>query len=1050
MMDLRQDPAALQKALQVALTAIKSEHSIVCPARRQDIPEDESKIDCCEVAVKQTSFAHKAKKTSTDLIPAPTETVELQFRVRTSGKLIKVRLINGKVEYIEPSPCGESLDEDTEEDHPVSVSVRDQGDTVLDAIQSIETRLGNKCNTAFGVYTLIKHVHWAKVKVVEGLSVRLVVEFRTGTLHNVEVNFGIDGNNQIIWPSMNNSTDPCDMFKQSTLDRAILPDIVAMSKMALSAPAAQPERHLSAPAAPPINTFANASSAVEYREHGGGHLAALDEAVPLASMAELHELLHSNTSELPAKYDVRTEHPKCFPTSIVLRQGSCGSCWAFAATGAIGDRHCIANPLSMIDMRSGWRYTLSVQQILSCRRVNGCDGGHAYWVFDDMKQKGMKLTYARDYPYQSRCWQDTHGVTEDWGSFNCYFMNHLSDDDPTKPCPCVADEKRLTQQPRCDRSKQAKGEFTIDKYHRLPKPGALKGYYADQGRWTNLEVELLIANEIYKDGPVYASFAVYEDFQRFVRNRGGNAVYKHSSGELTGHHAVVMVGWGLERGTKFWSLRNSWGPTWGDNGHYRHIRGTNDCGIEGNINIPKVRVVQRVSELKFSHETVSSSSSGWWTVKKTWTMNIKCNAPCKPVFAVLPDIDVAAHFQKDESSSKCCCDKVHFSPGKCMWVPKRELSSSSLFGSGDASCGVYNFGRGRAQTTEFRRTAVQCGDEMFAGNSSSRGMLLEFKNENPKSLQVKIDLTANPSLVNKAHRILVKAQTEWGDIETEHLYMVPISLQSTKGIRPQKLFQISGIDTAIERRDEPYAHRGVTGFDEWKMREKYVLRVIARCSQKCMGSAAFRDLDTSHHPKGKAALSLTPEKSESDTTLIWVANVRDYPAGQQSISVVAQPMDRSQQMDRSAKEITVEIPNVGLGQGGLWLPPVKVTPLTTKVVKKQPDMFQQLWGWGDSNEYRQQVSASCSRACEVTAFKVNYHGGNLDARVHTSADDQVLVSFKLQDGMTGRKTTATLEVSDLNDPPRISKVEFELVMGRNHKLSEQHPKRGGHVRATRV
>lgn len=44
-------------------------------------------------------------------------------------------------------------------------------------------------------------------------------------------------------------------------------------------------------------------------------------------------------------------------------------------------------------------------------------------------------------------------------------------------------------------------------------------------------------------------------------------------------HAVNCIGYGSENGIQFWIVRNSWGTSWGEQGYFRLLRGSNMCGI---------------------------------------------------------------------------------------------------------------------------------------------------------------------------------------------------------------------------------------------------------------------------------------------------------------------------------------------------------------------------------------------------------------------------------------------------------------------------------------
>jgi len=83
--------------------------------------------------------------------------------------------------------------------------------------------------------------------------------------------------------------------------------------------------------------------------------------------------------------------------------------------------------------------------------------------------------------------------------------------------------------------------------------------------------------EMAANGPVQVAFNVYKSFMSYK-----SGVYTKHIWELLpeGGHAVKAVGWGVEEGTEYWLIANSWDTTWGLDGYFKIKRGVDECGIE--------------------------------------------------------------------------------------------------------------------------------------------------------------------------------------------------------------------------------------------------------------------------------------------------------------------------------------------------------------------------------------------------------------------------------------------------------------------------------------
>lgn len=89
------------------------------------------------------------------------------------------------------------------------------------------------------------------------------------------------------------------------------------------------------------------------------------------------------------------------------------------------------------------------------------------------------------------------------------------------------------------------------------------------------EVEL--AERLYSTGPQSVSFKVITGFQNY---KGGVYSAKSCGYETKDvNHAVLATGYGVEKGVKFWNVKNSWGPTWGASGYFKIERSVNMCAI---------------------------------------------------------------------------------------------------------------------------------------------------------------------------------------------------------------------------------------------------------------------------------------------------------------------------------------------------------------------------------------------------------------------------------------------------------------------------------------
>ncbi|KAG5668428.1 hypothetical protein PVAND_016368 [Polypedilum vanderplanki] len=84
--------------------------------------------------------------------------------------------------------------------------------------------------------------------------------------------------------------------------------------------------------------------------------------------------------------------------------------------------------------------------------------------------------------------------------------------------------------------------------------------------------EKSIMQKLVDDGPVIALFSFYPSIRHYHQG-----IYeKLPNEEQDGYHAILIVGYDEDSfGRKYWIIRNSWGPRWGESGYFKMKRGVN-------------------------------------------------------------------------------------------------------------------------------------------------------------------------------------------------------------------------------------------------------------------------------------------------------------------------------------------------------------------------------------------------------------------------------------------------------------------------------------------
>jgi len=237
-------------------------------------------------------------------------------------------------------------------------------------------------------------------------------------------------------------------------------------------------------------------------------------------------------------------------------QGDCGSCWAMASSQAMKAR---AEIKGIPNLFSAEQLIACTQNPHKCGGTGGCDGATAELAYEYVLQRG--LAKPQHFFMQKS------------------MLSGATGDDPMSGCPASL---------RVQSEVATKGVLGIDgsEVHLLgTSESELMGMTIGMRGWTKLPEnrEEPIMRSLMMDGPLYVAVAVGEHWHYYS---GGVMTQEGCDPRNVINHAVTLFAWGVKEKSrigpvKYWAIKNSWGPHWGEHGNVRLHRRDNEeshCG----------------------------------------------------------------------------------------------------------------------------------------------------------------------------------------------------------------------------------------------------------------------------------------------------------------------------------------------------------------------------------------------------------------------------------------------------------------------------------------
>jgi len=222
--------------------------------------------------------------------------------------------------------------------------------------------------------------------------------------------------------------------------------------------------------------------------------------------------------------------------------------------------------------------------------------------------------------------------------------------------------------------------------------------------------------EIYQRGPIACGIAVPDALENYT-----SGIFEDKTGDKNIVHDISIVGYGVENGVKYWTVRNSWGSHYGEDGFIRVIRGINNIAIE--------------------------TDCAWATVKDTWTNDTRHETTVeekKEIDAVKAEIEEIKAAEQQKLSTKIAKAKKQCRVEKAFFKNGPKPPAVHSWEEIDASTLPDNWDWGNMDGVNYlswnknQHIPVYCGSCWAQGTTSSLAdrfnILLKNKNPTPVGL----------------------------------------------------------------------------------------------------------------------------------------------------------------------------------------------------------------------------------------------------------------------------------------------------------------------------